>query len=231
MPLIAIEGADAVGKTTQVGLLEAYLAQRAESRGVALRVEHFPRLDAGLFSPLIDRFLTGAYGPGQMVDPQLVALLFACDRFDRRASLQQWLAEGDIVLFDRYVASNIAYQCAKLPAGLARAELRQWIETLEYDLFALPRAGLTLCFDAPLPFSLAQIAARRRGDASAEDVHEADAELQLGVRQMYDALAERDPAFCIVRCGAATGLGEAYAMRPIDAIFEEVKARVDSFRI
>lgn len=226
MPLIAVEGADAVGKSTQVGLLEPFLADRASSRGVSLRRMHFPQLEVGHFSPLLRKFLTGAYGAGQSVDPQLVALLFACDRFDSKRLLQRWLAAGDVVLLDRYVASNVAYQCAKLFEVEERVQLRQWIEELEYELFGLPRADLTLCFDAPLSFSLIQIAARQRGNASADDVHEDDVELQRGVRQMYRAIAANDPSFCIVHCGNEGDGAAGYTMRPPENIFEEVKTRL-----
>lgn len=231
MPLIAVEGADAVGKSTQVALLEEFLSKRAACRGVALRRTHFPRLEEGHFAPLLQKFLTGALGVARTVDPQLVALLFACDRFDAKRQLQYWLAEGDFVLLDRYVASNIAYQCAKLPDKASRNQLRQWIEELEYDLFTLPRADLTLCFDAPLPFSIAQIVARQQDSACAEDVHEADIELQKSVRQMYEAMDVSEPHFHMIRCGAATMGEKTYTMRSPESIFDEVKALLTSIAI
>lgn len=228
MPLIAIEGADAVGKSTQVEFLKAFLSERVSSQGVALRCLHLPRLESGHFAELLQKFLAGALGAGRAVDPQLVALLFACDRLDLRPRLMHWLEEGDVVLMDRYVASNVAYQCAKLPEGAARTKLQLWIEALEYDIFGLPRPNLTLCFDAPLPFSLAQIAARRRCANCPDDVHEADVDLQRGVRQMYYAMAASDPSFCIVRCGHEGDQAAGYAMRTPEDIFEEVRVRVDA---
>lgn len=226
MPLIAVEGADAVGKSTQVKLLADFLAERAVRSGVSLRGMHLPRLEGGRFSLLLQKFLKGEFASGGNVDPQLVALLFACDRFDVRPRLEEWLGQGDIVLMDRYVASNVAYQCAKLADGLAQRKLRGWIEELEYGAFGLPHADVTLCFDAPLSFSLAQIAVRRNHGVCTDDVHEMDVELQRGVRRMYGEIAESDPNFYVVRCGEE-GAGDMYTMRDPEEIFEEVRLVVD----
>ena len=87
MPLIAVEGADAVGKSTQTELLGAYLSKRASERGVEFRYMHLPRLAGGRFSSLLHKFLTGSLGRGVQLEPQLAALLFACDRFDARDRL------------------------------------------------------------------------------------------------------------------------------------------------
>ncbi len=41
-------------------------------------------------------------------------MLYAGDRKDAGDQINAWLAEGYTVLLDRYVYSNIAFQCAKL---------------------------------------------------------------------------------------------------------------------
>ena len=220
MPLIAVEGADAVGKSTQTELLGAYLSKRASERGVEFRYMHLPRLAGGRFSSLLHKFLTGALGRGVQLEPQLAALLFARDR------LVQWLAKRDIVLMDRYVASNVAYQCAKLSDSKARMDLRGWIESVEYELFGMPRADVTLYFDAPLLFSKAQIALRRGRSDSEEDVYEVDEMLQRNVRLEYEQVLANASNCYTVHCGTEDGSGIGYTMREPHAIFEEVKARL-----
>lgn len=228
MPLIAVEGADAVGKSTQTELLGAYLSKRASERGVEFRYMHLPRLAGGRFSSLLHKFLTGSLGRGVQLEPQLAALLFACDRFDARDRLVQWLAKGDVVLMDRYVASNVAYQCAKLPDSKARMELRGWIESVEYELFGMPRADVTLYFDAPMLFSKAQIALRRGRSDSEEDVYEVDEMLQRNVRLEYEQVLANASNCYTLHCGTEDGSGIGYTMREPHAIFEEVKARLGS---
>lgn len=223
MPLIAIEGADAVGKSTQVDLLADFLLAEAVRLGVQLRQVHLPRLEGGRFSSLLRSFLAGDFGQSGEVDARLVALLFACDRFDVRSELQSWLLAGDIVLMDRYVASNVAYQCAKVSDLLVREQLREWIEGLEYEAFGLPRASVTLYFEAPLAFSLSQIAARRAGQSGSRewDVHESDVKLQIGVREVYSGMAAREENFFTIRCGESFA-GGGYIMRRVEEIFTEV---------
>ena len=123
MPLIVLEGLDGAGKTTQTELLK----ERLESRGFRYEYLHFPRFDAPVYGGLIARFLRGELGGIDAVDPYLVALLFAGDRADAAAMIRKWLARGKYVLLDRYVNSNIAYQCAKVEGGEAREMLRRWI--------------------------------------------------------------------------------------------------------
>ena len=82
------------------------------------------------------------------MDPYLVALLFAGDRADAAAMIRKWLARGKYVLLDRYVNSNIAYQCAKVEGGEAREMLRRWILDLEYGHNAIPRPDVSLFLDA-----------------------------------------------------------------------------------
>ena len=107
--LIVIEGLDGAGKSTQVNAVKNYII----SKGIELEYMHFPRYD-GLYGSLIARFLRGEFGSIEQVHPQLVALLFAEDRHHAAAQIRGWLESGKWVLLDRYVYSNIAYQCSKL---------------------------------------------------------------------------------------------------------------------
>ena len=108
--LVVLEGLDGAGKSTQVRMFKDYL----QKRNGDLEYIHFPRYDAPVYGELISRFLRGDFGPIESVHPQLVALLFAEDRHGAAAAIRDVLSAGKTVLLDRYVYSNIAYQCAKL---------------------------------------------------------------------------------------------------------------------
>ena len=180
---IVLEGLDGAGKSTQIGMLERLLA----SRGVASEFLHFPRFDAPVYGELIARFLRGELGPVEGVDPYVVALLFAGDRAGAAPMLRRWLDDGKVVLLDRYVYSNVGFQCAKLPAGEQRSRLRRWILDLEFGYNAIPRPDLSLFLDVPFAFTERKLAQQREGGdrdylKGARDIHEDSLDLQRRVR-------------------------------------------------
>ena len=222
--LIVIEGLDGAGKSTQVRMFREYLA------GVCPTLEyiHFPRYDAPVYGGLIGKFLRGGFGSIESVHPQLVALLFAEDRHAAAPDIRRILRAGGTVLLDRYVYSNIAYQCAKLASDQEAEELREWINNTEYGQFDLPRPDLNIFLDVPIGFVEQSLAAQRGGDDRAylhgrQDIHEADIAFQRRVREMYCRQAALDPHFIIVDCGDAEG-----RMLPPDAIFNKIKAVYES---
>ncbi len=221
--LIVLEGLDGAGKSTQIDRLRALLNER----GRACRYLHFPRFDAPVYGELIARFLRGELGTVDRVDPYLVALLFAGDRADAAAQLREWLAAGDAVLLDRYVYSNVGYQCAKLPEGASREALRRWILDLEFGYHAIPRPDLSLFLDVPFAFTARKLAEAREGDdrdylKGGRDIHEASLDLQRSVRQVYLAAAAEDERLKIVDCADAEG-----RMAGPDVIFARIRAEVE----
>ena len=223
--LVVMEGLDGAGKSTQVKLLKEYLAARTGD----LEYIHFPRYDAPVYGNLIGRFLRGDFGSNETVHPQLVALLFAEDRHGAAPALREALGAGKTVLLDRYVYSNIAYQCAKLPEGEERKCLRDWIFDTEYGDFGLPVPDLNLFLDVPIGFVEQSLSQQRSGDdrqylRGAQDIHEASIAFQKTVRSIYVAETERDPRFQRIDCADENGL-----MLPPEAIFERVRSTVDPY--
>lgn len=223
--LVVLEGLDGAGKSTQVKKLKEYLQRRTG----ALEYIHFPRYDAPVYGDLISRFLRGDFGSLETVHPQLVALLFAEDRHGAAPRMKEVLDAGGTVLLDRYVYSNIAYQCAKMPEGREAEELRDWIFNTEYGVFDLPRPDLNLFLDVPIGFVEASLSAHRDGSdreylSGHSDIHEADISFQKRVRSIYQAQAALDPQFIAVDCSDDRGM-----MLPADDIFERIKSVVDKF--
>jgi dTMP kinase len=108
--LVAIEGIDGSGKGTQA----RQLLQRLEADGLRARLLSFPRYEATFFGRAVGQYLDGAFGSLGQVHPFFASLLFAGDRFESRSLLTDALAAHDIVVLDRYVASNVAHQAARL---------------------------------------------------------------------------------------------------------------------
>ena len=222
--LVVLEGLDGAGKSTQVKRLRAYL----ESLFGSLEYVHFPRYDAPVYGELISRFLRGDFGANETVHPQLVALLFAEDRHGAAPAIKQVLDNGGIVLLDRYVYSNIAYQCAKLRDNAEAERLRDWIFNTEYGDFNLPKPDLNIFLDVPIGFVESKLKADRGGEdreylGGAQEIHEADIEFQKRVRAIYQRQCELDPKFIRIDCSDEYG-----EMLPPGAIFAKVKEVVDS---
>lgn len=217
--LVVIEGLDGSGKSTQLQLLQEHLRQRQ----MAYEYLHFPRLDTPLWGNLISRFLRGEFGDNHQVNPYLVALLYALDRNDARSLLQSWLEAGKLVVLDRYVNSNIAYQCAKFSSPEKQRELEQWILSLEYGYYRLPRPDLNIFLDVPVAFVRQQLTRQRQGSDRSylkgnTDIHEADISFQEKVREMYLHLAHSDSSMKVISCAREDGS----MLEPVK-IFEKIK--------
>lgn len=202
---IVIEGLDGAGKSTQVALIRRLFEDRYRK---PVEYLHFPRFDAPVYGDLVARFLRGELGALDEVNPYLVALIYAGDRQEAASMIRQWLAEGKAVIVDRYVYSNIAYQCAKLPPASVsreRAALKEWILNLEYGHNDIPRPDLSLFLDVPFAFTEKKLTEQREGDDrdylnGKQDIHEASLTLQQNVREVYLSCAQDDPDFKVIGC-------------------------------
>ena len=221
--LVVLEGLDGAGKSTQVKKLRNY----RESLFGSIEYIHFPRYDAPVYGDLISRFLRGDFGGNEAVHPQLVALLFAEDRHGAAPEMKKILSEGGTVLLDRYVYSNIAYQCAKVRNEAEAENLRNWIFNTEYGNFELPKPDLNIFLDVPIAFVEQKLKSSRGGEdreylEGAQDIHEADIEFQKRVRSIYRRQCELDPDFIRIDCSDEYGM-----MMSPGEIFAKVKAVVD----
>jgi len=206
MRFLVIEGLDGSGKSTQLKLLREYL----ERNEVPYRYLHFPRLEEGVFGELIARFLRGEMGANDQVDPYLVALIFAGDRADAAFRIKQWMDEGKLVIVDRYVYSNIAFQCAKLSSREDQGQLRDWILDFEFSYNKLPRPDLNLYLNVPFEFTRKQLNNERNGDDRAylkgeRDIHEESLGFQEQVRQVYLSLQRQVDDLEIIDCTSPDG--------------------------
>ncbi|MBQ7222111.1 MAG: dTMP kinase [Bacteroidales bacterium] len=217
--LIVLEGLDGAGKSTQVKMITSHFAQI----GKKTKFLHFPRFDAPVYGELIAKFLRGDFGDNNQVHPQLVALLYAEDRHDAAGMIREWLNEGYYVILDRYVYSNIAFQCAKLSSESDAAQLRDWIFDLEYNHYGIPKPDLNLFLDVPIGFIDSNLKNVRAGDdrnylKGKKDIHEANMEFQVKVRNVYLQQCVLDDKFKRIDC--ADGEGK---MLPEGAIFDKIQ--------
>ncbi len=182
--LIVIEGLDGAGKRTLAGGLRT--AFESEGRSVATLA--FPRYGRSVTADLAHEALHGAHGDlaGSVYG---MAVLFALDRAGARDELLDLLAGHDVVLLDRYVASNAAYCAARLNQA-ADGEMVAWVGDLEYGRLGLPEPDHQILLGVPV--ELAAQRAERRAQAEADrarDAYERDAALQRRTAEVYAELA------------------------------------------
>jgi dTMP kinase len=224
MKFIVIEGLDGAGKSTQINFVKNFL----ELRGIHSKYIHFPRTDSIIYGDLIARFLRGELGDINSVDPYLVALIYAGDRSDASTTLYRWMQEGCVVIADRYLYSNIAFQCAKLSDHSQRAKLAKWIKTLEYDYNKIPVPDLNLFLNVPFEFTKRSLYNGRRGKdrdylEGATDIHEADLSFQEKVRDVYLWQVEENQDFELIDCSDTQG-----KMLEAKSIAEKIIMRIES---
>ena len=125
----------------------------------------------------------------------------------------------DVVIFDRYIASNMVYQGSKVSSDHSH-DLMSWIWRLEVEIFDVPPPNVSIYLDTSLEHArrLMHLKERRSYTERTLDEHEADLELQERVRLNYAAVAA-DGHFGdwhVVRSEAAEGL------RPPALIVDEI---------
>jgi len=182
--LIAIEGVDGAGKRTlSQGLRAAFEAGR---RSVATLA--FPRYGQSVAADVAAEALHGQHGD-LASSVYAMAMLFALDRAGAAAQIRALCGDHDVVILDRYVASNAAYSAARLHQD-ADGEVVGWVHQVEYHRLQLPVPDWQVLLGVST--ELAGQRARQRASADASrvrDVYERDNELQQRTGAVYAGLA------------------------------------------
>lgn len=182
--LIVIEGLDGAGKRTLATALGAAFG------GSVVRLA-FPRYGESVHADLVREGLHGRLG-GFGHEVYGMAMLYALDRHGAAADLRAALSSHDVVLLDRYVASNAAFGAARLHQD-ARGEFVDWVRSLEIDRLGLPVPDAHLLLRVPVEVAASRSSHRSRTEADREqDTWESDSALQSRVAAVYDALAKDD---------------------------------------
>ena len=176
--IITIEGIDGAGKNTLVTAIREQ---------VEADVLSFPRYDDSLHAQLAADALHGRMG--DLTDSAYaMATLFALDRHGAKEQLERYVDSNEILLLDRYVASNAAYSAARLRDDA----VTDWVHDLEFGRLGLPRPDLQVLLATEPDTASQRAASREKLDATRErDRYERDAGLQQRTYDAYVRLAEQ----------------------------------------
>jgi dTMP kinase len=192
---IVLEGIDGSGKRTQLEMLARAFSQGA----VPYEQVSFPNY-SGFFGKLVARFLNGEFGSLDAVDPHFSALLYAEDRLESKPALEAALQSGKALLVDRYVASNLAHQGARVAEG-RRPEFLAWLRELEYQVNGLPVEDLVIYLRLPVEDAHRLIGQKAARDYTTQrrDLQEASRAHLTAAAEVYEELA-RLPNWAKIEC-------------------------------
>jgi dTMP kinase len=173
--LLALEGIDGSGKSTQA---------RALSEALGARLTHEPGATA--LGAALRQILLGTEAPELSLRAE--ALLMAADRAEHVVQLlEPALAAGEWVVSDRFAGSTLAYQ--GYGRGLPVEELSGLVEWATGGL----AADLSILVDVTV-----EVAAARRSSSAADRLERLGPTFATRVREGFLALAAADPEHWVV---------------------------------
>ncbi len=186
--LIVIEGTDGSGKGTQLKLLVSFL----EKRQISHASFDFPQYGKTFFGDFAGRFLNREFGHFSRINPYLASFPYAADRWQVKDQLWKALHDKRIVICNRYTPSSI-YQAVKVKPSQRRKFL-DWVETMEYEVFGIPRPNLVIFLHVPLSFAQTLIAKKMK------DQYEKNTKYLKKVEGMYLDIVETKKNWIKIDC-------------------------------
>ena len=187
---ITFEGGEGCGKSTQIAALKA----RLEAIGKTVVQTREP---GGTALGESVRSLLQHDDAGQGMSPEAELLLFAASRAQHvRELIAPAIAQGQIVLCDRFLDSTTVYQ------GVARAIDSKKVETINQFAIGDTKPDLTILIDLPPEIGLARVHAR--SDGQLDRMENEAIEFFQAVRQGYLDLAKSEPKRFLVLDGSQT---------------------------
>lgn len=196
---IVIEGTDGSGKTVQFKKLVAWLRRT----GYLVVTVDFPRygMPSAFFA---EKYLRGEYGNWRSCGPRAASLFYALDRFDATPEIRKALASGKTVVANRYVASNMGHQGAKIGSLADRRKFMRWLHEFEYGIFGIPKPDLNIVLRVPPEIAFRLVGrkgAREYLQGKKRDVHEADiGHLRDAAAAYATAIQLFQREFCVIQC-------------------------------
>ena len=148
--LIVIEGTDCSGKQTQTD----ELVKNLKRLGLKAISFSFPNY-ASPTGEIIGEYYLGKNNKSlfkegiENVDPKISSLYYAADRAYNINIIKKYLENNYIVILNRYVESNMAFQGGKIKDIKKRHMLYEWLDNLEFVLLDLPRPDMVLFLYLP----------------------------------------------------------------------------------
>ena len=161
------------------------------------------------------------------MDSKIVSALYALDRVESSENIQSAIAEGKMVIADRFSSSNQIHQGGKITDEEERIAFLEWLDTMEHDVLKIPRPDLIIYLRVPVEISLKLLLEKRAVKnqhlgIGVKDTVEEDRNYLERSHETANWLAARQPNWRVIECAEGSG------MRSMDAIQNDVRRIVDS---
>lgn len=189
--LISFDGLDSSGKATQT----KKLAQRLKYIGWGVCQFESPDYSTPSGQELKAR-LQNKIGNWQEAAWDEKMRLFARNRAEHKDEVVKALKAGEIVVYDRYVPSSLAFMTVEAltpkEAELRRQEVQQQVGQYEYGHHGMPKEDVSIFLDVPALTAVTLLEGRK-----AEQGHEGEYTDYLHIQERlyneYDVLCKSDP--------------------------------------
>ena len=176
---IVLDGTDGSGNAVQSAILLKHL----QKMGHRCEIVDFPQYGqpSAFF---VEEYLNGKYGGWKEVGPKRASLFYALDRYDVAKKINKALSRGKIVLANRYVASNMGHQGAKISNLAKKKDFFKWVYDLEYNILGIPKPDLNIFLHVPAQVAYRLVwkkEKRKYLHGKKRDIHEKD------LRHLYQA--------------------------------------------
>ncbi|MEK7507760.1 MAG: dTMP kinase [Patescibacteria group bacterium] len=196
---IVIEGTDGSGKTEQTKLL----VERLKTEGKKVTLFDFPRY-GNPSAWFVEEYLNGRFGGLNEISPKTASLFFALDRYAAARNIKNSMKDGNIVISNRYVASNLAHQGSKFENERDRKKYFEWNYDLEYRINGIPKPNLNIILHVPAAIAQKLVdgkAERKHLGGKKRDLHEADLKHLARTETTYKKLSKCFPSeFTWIEC-------------------------------
>lgn len=172
---VAIEGSDGAGKATQTDKLVKFLRRI----GFKVGTLSFPRYTDTPAGRMLFEFMKSPRAHEYdfaHANPKLASRIYAQDRFESKEYILNLIEENDVVIFDRYVESNLLHQGGKMQTDTEIHNFSTWVYCLEYNELGLPKPDVTIYLDLPPEVSRARALKRATETGGSLDAVESDME-------------------------------------------------------
>jgi len=224
--LFVIDGTDGSGKTTQ----QKMLLEKLKQEKIPHETIDFPQYN-NKSAGLVEEYLSGKYGKADEVDPRIASIFYAADRYDASFKIKKWLADGKVVIANRYTASNMGHQGSKFSDPQKKQAFFKWLAELEFDLFKIPKPDLNIILhvESEIAQKLALNRAREDWQGKQKDIHESDLNHLKKAEQTYLEIAKTFSGFSLIKCTVDNQI--LLPEKIHELVWQEIKKHLENFYV
>ena len=181
--LFSIEGIDGAGKAT----CSRFVMKKLSDEGIKCSLISFPNYKKTFSSAIIEALLNDDI---KNSNAYFASIAFAMDRVE---TISKFSDEVDVIILDRYVASNAAFQGTRVPKE-QKSNLIEWVANLEFDKLKSPKPNLNFFLESDPLFTRKNIEKKDTRSYTPEkfDAYERDLNFQIDVYQSYLSICDSD---------------------------------------